>query len=1044
VKQSAHLPMLLALAAFMPAVAAEPPTVAPGDPSAALQSQQRFCEAEGGKLQQALDKLNAGKDELIARLAKAQAEADAKKQPAPEAPRATPALDVKMVETLQQAAQTHQAAAAQALAQASRATDPTMQRYYLKEATHRLESVRNAVTRAESILATVDPQRQPAPTAVPPTPRLKEEGLAMKQLRAIEKGQGDNQGYDGPAALSSFAPAAGERPIGTSIYANTPVPTQFDRDKGTLKLSDGRTIDVAPLQRAVAAVRPAAARQPLFVPDPAAGGALRPSPAVRELMANPEDHDRLKQVGGVALDVTFESLDFARVADFRGLGSRALVERPLLLSLTQLYARLAPYATPERWGSLPEALRHPGGAARIYGFVLDGEHQDVFVLASASADPDERLDVDTLVLALRSVWSEGQVPAVSLDPLPDDPAGPQYPRVLSVPPDSVVARIMLDADYAMKRIMLGTLDPGVDDYVSALDLAAESGAVETSRDRFWFHPVPLGMNSLRASPSGRTWLFGAGLQVLTENQRLRDGALTDSGESNDIAAAAAREFTAHLDRFETAPAITPRRIFVRLHGVLDAVAVARLWRELRIGYPVLSAFARLPYRQLTSAEERVPAFYPGVYATREMEEGTLYAAGGVQLRLRPRAGAVDRYADPVASALETAVEKFPVDRFAQPLAFAVSLARPAAYDAGAARAELREGKGALASGDYVEAGERFRAAAASDPLDVDAWTQLALAESLAGNAQRAREALARAFELEPADPAVRVMAFEIERSADPARALAGLDQSARRDLGQDYVAAAYAALHAADREQAMRLSTAALELSSNNAEALLVRFFARPESDTSARRRDVVRAIRAYREQIAHGEAGGVQRRLAFALTLSATQRTSRATSGLLAALAAPEKPFDTYGAITDLESAAAEAREARELDPELPLAPAVEAMARGMRVPLLRAEGVQAESVLAHRLADDTIARFPNHPGGYYASAVLYLVDEDASSAREALDHSLTIDPTDARALAMRALVNGGLGDCDASRRDFERARSLRMPFSADDERAVRDCTPR
>src|ERR1700674_5016936 len=169
-KQSARLLMVLALAAFMPVVAAEPPTAAPADPSAALQSQQRFCEAEGGKLQQALDKLKAGKDEVIARLAKAQAEADAKKQPAPEAARAQPALDVKMVETLQQAAQTHQAAAAQALVQASRATDPTMQRYYLKEATQRLESVRNAVTRAESIIATVDPQRAPA-TAPAPAPR---------------------------------------------------------------------------------------------------------------------------------------------------------------------------------------------------------------------------------------------------------------------------------------------------------------------------------------------------------------------------------------------------------------------------------------------------------------------------------------------------------------------------------------------------------------------------------------------------------------------------------------------------------------------------------------------------------------------------------------------------------------------------------------------------------------------------------------------------------------------------------------------------------
>lgn len=1038
-----------ALAALALPILAEQPLPAsnPGDAAAALQSQQRFCEAEAQQLKQVLDKLKSGKADLAALLAKAQAEAD--KKTASDTVPATPAVsvqEVKLVDTFEQAAITHQAAAAQALASASRERDPSMQRFYMKEATRRLESVRNALTQAESIVAAADPKYQRATSSgsVAPAPaQPKTDWPTLRLLKQMAAQGADTPHFDNRAALQSFAPST-VQPGGARYFEGTPTPSSFDSSKGILTMSDGRKVDVAPLQQAVAAVRPEAARQPLFVPDPAVGNALRPAPAVRELMTSVHAYDRLKAVGGVALDITFESLDFARVADFRGIGARRRIGQPVLLSLGQLYARLAPYATgPERWASLPEALRHPGGIARIHGFVLDGERQDIFLVGAASANSDEHLDIDTLVLALRAVWREGQIPAVSLDPLPDNPAGPQYPRVHNVPQDSIAARIMLDADYAMKRIMLGALDPGVAGYVNVLDRRVEANAAP-SRDRFWFHPVPLGVNSLRASGSGRTWLFDAGLQVLTENQWLREGVLTDSGEPNTGAMEEAAEFTAQLDRFETAPAITPARIFVRLHGVLDAVAVARLWRELNIRYPVVDALASLPYRQLTSPEERVPAFYPGVFVSRKIDGGERYVAGGVQLRLRPRAGAVDRYADPVALALESSAAQFPGDRFVQPLAFSVTLARQNEVEAHAARTDLRQGKYALATGEYREAIARFNSASASDPLDVDTWIQLAIAESLAGNAIRAREAIARATELDPADPSVRVTAFEVERRANPNAALTGLDPATRAELGQNYVAAIYAALHNGEHAQAMRLANAALELSSDNAEALLARFLARPESDTSAGRRDILRATRAYREQLSGPDRANIQRRLALTLTMGAMQRTSRVTSGILTEVAKPNGMFNTIDAITDLQNAAAEAREARDLDPDLPLAPAIEAMARGLRVPLLRAEGMQAESVLAHQLADETIARFPKHPIGYFSSAVLYLVDDNAAAARDALDHAVEIDPTAAQAFAMRALVSSALGDCAASQRDFVRARALRMPFTPEDERALRECAKR
>ena len=58
-----------------------------------------------------------------------------------------------------------------------------------------------------------------------------------------------------------------------------------------------------------------------------------------------------------------------------------------------------------------------------------------------------------MIVALAFVYRDNRTPQVSLDPDPALPAGPQVSRVLGIPPDSSFARVLLDADYAMKRIL---------------------------------------------------------------------------------------------------------------------------------------------------------------------------------------------------------------------------------------------------------------------------------------------------------------------------------------------------------------------------------------------------------------------------------------------------------------------------------------------------------------------------------------------------------------------------------------------------------------
>src|SRR5207248_891473 len=117
------------------------------------------------------------------------------------------------------------------------------------------------------------------------------------------------------------------------------------------------------------------------------------------------------------------------------------------------------------------------------------------LVGSPATDPMRRLDIDAIVLAVRQVWREGKTMAVSLDPLPNDFGGPQYPRVIDTPADSIVARIMLDADYAMKRMM--SLVPGS----GPVDMAAvfQAAHLENFLTRFWLNPQYLGRNAIYRS-----------------------------------------------------------------------------------------------------------------------------------------------------------------------------------------------------------------------------------------------------------------------------------------------------------------------------------------------------------------------------------------------------------------------------------------------------------------------------------------------------------------------------------------------------------------
>lgn len=305
------------------------------------------------------------------------------------------------------------------------------------------------------------------------------------------------------------------------------------------------------------------------------------------------------------------------------------------VSLKSLCTAAADYS--QHWDQLPESLRHPGSLRRLYGFMITRDGQDLIIFGSRVGDGTP-IDIDDLIVGLQNVWREGATPICSLDPDPANFGGPQKTRIEGVPSDSHFARVMLDADYAMKIIALGARETDVPGFMNmkariesqfeqadkpAKDerpLQPPSGAFMA---RFWFTPVPPAAGEIRWSKSRRAVLFNSRMQVLTEDLVASGGMLSGTGQRNPLYEDLAKSFSQRIDRFEQ---VEP--LFCELHGLFDITLLASLLRHEQIDTPVLHDVAKLPTRHTP-----IPATYQGLSTLVEKSGFKVaYVQGGVRLR----------------------------------------------------------------------------------------------------------------------------------------------------------------------------------------------------------------------------------------------------------------------------------------------------------------------------------------------------------------------------------------------------------------------------
>ena len=135
------------------------------------------------------------------------------------------------------------------------------------------------------------------------------------------------------------------------------------------------------------------------------------------------------------------------------------------------------------------------GINKVRGFVYDRNEDDLILVGAI--EPDRApLTLDDLVVALRARLRYGEWPLVSIDPMPDtETTNLQKVRFEGGIRNTAFGMDLLAADYELKGLAMGYVEPGVPSLLSCWD--REEAAFESNPDRqeeiqsrLWFYPSP--------------------------------------------------------------------------------------------------------------------------------------------------------------------------------------------------------------------------------------------------------------------------------------------------------------------------------------------------------------------------------------------------------------------------------------------------------------------------------------------------------------------------------------------------------------------------
>jgi hypothetical protein len=314
---------------------------------------------------------------------------------------------------------------------------------------------------------------------------------------------------------------------------------------------------------------------------------------------------------------------------------------------------------------LPDEVRYLAGIQRIQFVLLYPESNDIVL-----AGPGEGwkldgkgnvvgvttgrpvLQLEDLLVAFRTVDAARQgLLSCSIDPTPEgrqryeelmrtqqtfSPAvvaqiekafGDQQVTVSGAPDTSHFARVLVAADYKMKRIGMKLEPSPVKGVSSFVDLAPARNT--DMMPRWW---MAANYEPLGRSEDGLAWeLKGTGVKVLTEDEFVDNaaGTVRGSGQASPAAQKWSEQFTAKFDELAA-----KEPAFAELRNVMDMCVIAALFAK-----EDLAAKAKCDLRELTSIDgqaklhasvppKRVPT---QCSATKKGSNWVITASGGVSI-----------------------------------------------------------------------------------------------------------------------------------------------------------------------------------------------------------------------------------------------------------------------------------------------------------------------------------------------------------------------------------------------------------------------------
>jgi hypothetical protein len=344
-------------------------------------------------------------------------------------------------------------------------------------------------------------------------------------------------------------------------------------------------------------------------------------------LAGPSHAQFLRQpaVGGVKIDANgvLSNPEVGELKQLQAAWQKGLQDVPKdlnaftelrFVSLRKLESQIAEARAAGK--EIPDAVRYLAGLQRVKYVLVYPDRQDIVLAGPAEGWKVDRmgsvvgattnrpvLTLDDLMVALRVAESSNRDGiSCSIDPTPEglqriqqlgqqtaqggaqnaarrmeEALGPQTITVTGVPETSHFARVIVAADFRMKRLAMDFERAPVDDMPSFLDMAkSRRGGLHNAMPRWWLAPM---YDPIRRDNDGLAWeISGQGVRCLTEQEFMNDaGQKQNTGAADTIAQKWADAFTSNFDELAREDSS-----FGQLRNVMDLAVVGALLVKERL------------------------------------------------------------------------------------------------------------------------------------------------------------------------------------------------------------------------------------------------------------------------------------------------------------------------------------------------------------------------------------------------------------------------------------------------------------------------------